>query len=96
MPPDTIARRMNVDLDRLFSLNRRFSAAGVAGLLSDAALPQWLDRLGRDDPVLRRLDMVALVRSGTPVPIVARQYDALPEYVERINDRFSRSGSRVF
>ena len=36
--------------------------------------------------------MVRLVRSGTPVPVVARQYDALDEYVERLCERFSRNG----
>ncbi len=36
--------------------------------------------------------MVRLVRSGTPVSVVAREYSALDEYVERVCDRFSRSG----
>lgn len=90
--PDEIARRMNVDVERLFRLNSRFSLAGVAGLLSEEGVGRWIDRLDGNDPVLRRLDMVGLARSGTPVSAVGREYDALPEYVERVSERFARSG----
>ncbi len=92
IPPEEVARRLHVDVSYLFLVNARFSLAGVAGLLSGDVMESWLDRLGRNDPVLRRLDMVGLVRSGTPVSVVARAYNALDEYVERICDRFSRSG----
>jgi endonuclease/exonuclease/phosphatase family metal-dependent hydrolase len=90
--PDRIARETGVSVEELFRLNRRFCAAGVAGLISDADSGDWLARLGRDDPVLRRLDMIDLVRAGTPPAAVGRAYDALPEYVERLHARFSQSG----
>jgi endonuclease/exonuclease/phosphatase family metal-dependent hydrolase len=90
--PEEVAKRLHVDVNYLFLVNARFSLAGVAGLLSGEGMENWLDRLDRNDPVLRRLDMVRLVRSGTPVSAVARAYNALDEYVERICDRFSRSG----
>ncbi len=90
--PEEVARQLHVDVNYLFLVNARFSLAGAAGLLSGEGIESWLDRLDRNDPVLRRLDMVGLVRSGTPVSVVARQYNALDEYVERICDRFSRSG----
>ena len=90
--PEEVARRLRVDVDYLFLVNARFSLAGVAGLLSGEGPERWLDRLDRNDPVLRRLDMVRLVRTGTPVSVVAREYGALDEYVERVCDRFSRNG----
>ena len=65
-PPDEVAREAGMSVEQVFRLNRRFCAAGVAGLLSDTDTGHWLSRLGRDDPVLRRLDMIDLVRSGTP------------------------------
>ncbi len=90
--PEEIATQLHVDVNHLFLVNARFSLAGVAGLLSEEGMESWLDRLDRNDPVLRRLDMVRLVRSGTPASVVAREYNALDEYVERVCDRFSRSG----
>jgi len=90
--PEEIAKQLHVDVNYLFLVNARFSLAGVAGLLSGEGMKGWLDRLDRNDPVLRRLDMVRLVRSGTPASVVAREYSALDEYVERICDRFARSG----
>ena len=91
-PPDEVARAVGMSVEQVFRLNRRFCAAGVAGLLSDTDTGHWLARLGRDDPVLRRLDMIDLVRSGTPAAVVAREYDALPEYVQMVHERFSRGG----
>ena len=90
--PEEIAKQFHVDVGHLFLGNARFSLAGVAGLLSEEGMEGWIDRLDRNDPVLRRLDMVRLVRTGTPASVVARQYNALDEYVERLCDRFSRSG----
>ncbi len=90
--PEEVARRFHVDVNYVFRVNAKFSIAGVAGLFSERGASSWLDGLDGDEPVLRRLDMVRLVRSGTPVSVVARQYDALDEYVERLCERFSRDG----
>jgi endonuclease/exonuclease/phosphatase family metal-dependent hydrolase len=90
--PEEIAKRLHVDVNYLFLVNARFTLAGVAGLLSEEGMESWFDRLDGNDPVLRRLEMVRLVRAGTPASVVARQYGALDEYVERICNRFARSG----
>ncbi len=90
--PAEVAKAFRVDPNRLFRLNASFSLAGAAGLLSEEGIENWLDRLDKDEPILRRLDMVRLLRSGTPVNIVAKQYDAVPEYIERISKRFSEAG----
>ena len=90
--PRDVASAFHMDMGRLFRLNTAFSLAGSAGLLPEEGIGNWLDRLDRSDPILRRLDMIRLVRAGNPVNLVARQYDALPEYVERINSRYAREG----
>ncbi len=90
--PAEVAKAFRMDISRLIRLNASFSLAGAAGLLSEEGIGNWLDRLDIAEPILRRLDMIRLVRTGNPVDFVARQYDALPEYVERINGRFAREG----
>jgi maltose 6'-phosphate phosphatase len=90
--PGEVAKKFSVDVDDVFRLNASFSLAGFAGILSEKGIENWLDRLDRNDPLLRRLDMVWLLRSGTPVQVIARQYNAVEEYVERMNERFSRGG----
>ncbi len=86
-----VAAQFNVSPQDLFALNTRFCTAGVAGLMSNEA-GSWLEHLNASDTVLRRLDMVYLVRCGTPVAVVAEQYGAVPEYVQRIVRRFEKSG----
>ncbi len=90
--PAEVAKRFGLDASRLFRLNTSFSLAGAAGLLAEEGIWNWLDCLDAGEPILRRLDMIRLLRSGNPVNVVAEQYDALPEYVERINKRFSKDG----
>lgn len=91
-PPLDVAKRFGVDTKAVLRLNASYSLAGVAGLLQDGGIENWLERLDGNDPILRRLDMVRLVRSGTPVSVVARAYDALEEYVERTEEKFSGNG----
>lgn len=86
-----VAAGFNISVQELFALNARFCTAGVAGALNDDA-ETWLERLNVGDTVLRRLDMIYLVRCGTPASAVAEQYGAPPEYVERIVRRFEKSG----
>ncbi len=90
--PEEVAKRFGTDAGSLLSLNASYSLAGVAGLLRERGIENWLDRLDRNDSILRRLDMVRLLRSGTPVALIAQAYDALEEYVERVSERFSRNG----
>jgi endonuclease/exonuclease/phosphatase family metal-dependent hydrolase len=86
-----VAARFDVGVQDLFALNSRFCAAGVAGLMNDEA-GSWLERLSAADTILRRLDMIYLVRCGTPAALVAEQYGAVPEYVQRIVRRFEKHG----
>jgi endonuclease/exonuclease/phosphatase family metal-dependent hydrolase len=91
MPPEKIAEEFVTDTGYLYRLNAAFSLNGMHGILSPDPR-NWLDRLNKDDPILRRLEMIRLVRSGTPPPVVAGEFDALTEYIQRINERFSRNG----
>lgn len=91
MPPEKIAEHFSTDTEYLYRLNAAFSLSGLHGILS-SDLRNWLDRLSKDDPILRRLEMIRLIRSGTPPAVVAREYDAVTEYIQRINERFSKNG----
>jgi maltose 6'-phosphate phosphatase len=91
MLPEHIAGQFNTDTEYLHRLNAAFSLSGPIGVLS-AEPRTWLDSLGKDDPILRRLEIIRLVRSGTPPFVVAREYDAVTEYIQRIQDRFSQHG----
>jgi endonuclease/exonuclease/phosphatase family metal-dependent hydrolase len=86
------AKHFGTDVGTVSRVNASYCLAGIGGVLQDRGVENWLDRLDPGDPVLRRLDMIRLLRSGTPTPAVARSYDALEEYVERLSERFSRSG----
>lgn len=55
-------------------------------------MKNWLDDLNKDDPIIRRLEMIRLLRSGTPVEAIAREYNAVPEYISRLEEEFFRSG----
>ncbi|HUJ70472.1 MAG TPA: hypothetical protein VLW86_13170, partial [Syntrophorhabdales bacterium] len=90
--PIEVAKAFHTDVGSLFRLNTSFSLAGSAGLLPEEGIGNWLDRFDTADPILRRLDMIRLVRAGNPVDLVARQYDALPEYVARIQSRYAKEG----
>jgi endonuclease/exonuclease/phosphatase family metal-dependent hydrolase len=83
---------LRIDRETLFRLNISLSLCGVAGLLSDRKIENWLDRLSSDSGILRRLEMVSLLRSGTPVKTIADQHGAVEEYIERVEDRFSADG----
>jgi endonuclease/exonuclease/phosphatase family metal-dependent hydrolase len=91
MQPEKIAEEFCTGTEYLYRLNAAFSLSGPGGLISPDPR-NWLDQLSKDDPVLRRLEMVRLVRSGTPPDLVARQYSALPEYIGRIDTQFSENG----
>jgi hypothetical protein len=91
VPPEKIAEEFVTDTDYLYRLNAAFSLNGMHGILSPDPR-NWLDRLSKDDPILRRLEMIRLIRSGTPPPVVAGEFNALTEYIQRINERFSRNG----
>lgn len=91
MPPENIAKQFGTDTEYLYRLNAAFSLNGLYGILSSDS-KNWLDGLSTKDPILRRLEMIRLIRSGTPPFVVAREFDALTEYIQRINERFARNG----
>jgi endonuclease/exonuclease/phosphatase family metal-dependent hydrolase len=91
-PLKEIARRFNVDLDYLYRLNDSFSLAGVAGILGQREVKKWLHGLDRNDPVLRRIEMIRLLRAGTPAQVIAEEYAAVEEYIERLDRKFSING----
>jgi len=90
MPPEDIASQFNIDIEYLYRINAAFSLSGVSGILSGPDIRNWLDSLNKDDPIIRRLEMIRLLRSGTPPHVIAKQYNAVPDYICRLNDRFSK------
>ena len=100
LDPDALAC-LRVQLKKLLSADQALteelvsiwqeSEIGPGGIISPDP-GNWLDKLSKDDPVLRRLEMIRLVRSGTPSDLVAMEYGALPEYIRRIDDQFSENG----
>jgi endonuclease/exonuclease/phosphatase family metal-dependent hydrolase len=72
----------------------RFSLNPVCGgcLTIPPDSNNWLEGLGKDDSVLRRLEMIRLVRSGVLPEVVAGKYGVLPEFVLRLDEQFKRNG----
>lgn len=93
VPAADIARQYKTDAGFVFHLNAAFTAQGVLGIAAGMPARRWLDQLRRDDPLLRRLEMVRLLRSGVPIDVVAAEFNAVPEYVQRQAERFDRDGS---
>jgi endonuclease/exonuclease/phosphatase family metal-dependent hydrolase len=89
--PEKIAEEFSVGTEYLYRLNAAFSLSGSWGIVSPEPT-NWFDRLGKDDPVLRRIEMIRLVRSGSSRELVAREYRALPEYIGLIDEQFSKNG----
>lgn len=52
----------------------------------------WRDRLGKDDKVLERLEMIYLLRSGVAPEEIARQSHVDVSYLFLVNTRFSLAG----
>jgi len=93
VPAERVAKQFKADTGFLFHLNAAFTAQGVLGLASGAPARRWLDQLNREDALLRRLEMVRLLRAGVPVELVAAEFGAATEYVERLAAKFTEGGS---
>ncbi|MBF0539123.1 MAG: helix-turn-helix domain-containing protein [Nitrospirae bacterium] len=93
MPAQQIAARFHTDIKYIYRVHSAFTLSGVYGILSGSNIRHWLDGLNPDDPFLRRLEMIRLLRSGTPAEAIATEYNAAKEYIYRLNDRFTRSGT---
>ena len=87
--PEEVAKLFRIDVGLLVRLATSYSLAGALGLLPENGIE---DRLERNDPILRRLEIVRLLRSGTPSAVITQAYGVPEEHVERVNERFSRNG----
>lgn len=90
--PQRIAERFEVAVDDIFSINYGYSVGGVASAVVPEGIPSWLQQLDEKEPLLRRLEMVRLLRAGTPARVVAQQFGALEDYVLLLAERFATRG----
>ncbi|MCG6552627.1 MAG: endonuclease/exonuclease/phosphatase family protein [Candidatus Magnetominusculus sp. LBB02] len=88
--PEKIAADFHTDCKYLYRVHAAFSQNGVYGILSGSNIRCWLDYMNPDDPVVRRLEMIRLLRAGTPAETIAKEYNCIKEYVYRLNDRFTK------
>ncbi len=93
VPAAEVARRFRVETALIYQLNAAFTAQGVLGLAQGAPSRRWLDQLRREDPLLRRLEMVRLARCGVPPEVVAGEFAAAPQYVEGLVASFEKEGA---
>ncbi len=93
MPSEKIAAEFHTDVQYLYRVHSAFSQCGVFGILSGSNIRHWLDNMNKDDTVLRRIEMIRLLRSGTPAETIAKEYHCIKEYIYRINDRFTKNGT---
>lgn len=92
MDPEQIARLFHTDINYINRVHGAFTLSGVHGIVSGSNIRHWLDKLSHDDPFLRRLEMVRLLRCGAYAHVIARQYNTTREYVYRLNERFEKNG----
>ncbi|MBF0458220.1 MAG: endonuclease/exonuclease/phosphatase family protein [Nitrospirae bacterium] len=93
VPPEKIAADLHTDVQYLYRVHSAFSHNGVYGILSGSNIRHWLDNMNMEDPVLRRLEMIGLLRAGAPAETIAKEYNCIKEYVYRINDRFTKNAT---
>ncbi len=92
MDPIQIAQMFHTDIDYLYRVHSAFTLAGVNGIVSGSNIRHWLDNLNYNDPLLRRLEIIRLLRAGSPPEVIAREYNTTKEYIYRLNDRFTNNG----
>lgn len=90
--PEEVAAQFSVSSDFLLQLNAVFSVSRVFGILKESDLSHWWDSLGRDDLILRRIEMVRLFRTGTPLSLIAKFFHTTDEYVQRLHNQFLEHG----
>jgi endonuclease/exonuclease/phosphatase family metal-dependent hydrolase len=89
---ERIAEKFGMSAREVLGINYDYSVGGVRGAAIRETVPSWLEQLDSGDPVLRRLEMVRLLRAGTPCSTVARQFDALEDYVILLGEKFAEHG----
>ncbi|MBF0472269.1 MAG: endonuclease/exonuclease/phosphatase family protein [Nitrospirae bacterium] len=93
VPLHQITEAFHTDTEYVHRVNAAFSHSGTQGVISGSNVRHWLDTLDPNDNILRRLDMIGQLKSGTPPEIIARQYNTLPDYVHRIASAFDKYGA---
>lgn len=89
---ERIAERFEMPVGEVFRINYDYSVGGIRGAMIPENSPSWLEQLDGNDPLLRRLEMVRLLRAGTPGSAVARQFDAVEDYVLFLGQNFAQHG----
>lgn len=89
---ERIAERFGIPVGEVFRINYDYSVGGIRGAIISENSPSWLEQLDGNDPLLRRLEMVRLLRAGTPASAVARQFNALEDYVLFLERNFAEHG----
>ncbi len=89
---ERIAERFEIPAGEVYRINYDYSIGGIRGAVISENSPSWLEQLDGNEPFLRRLEMVRLLRGGTPIGVVARQFDALEDYVLLLGQNFAEHG----
>lgn len=93
VPIHHITEQFHTDAQYIHRINAAFSHSGTQGIISGSNVRHWLDTLDPNDNILRRLDMIGQLKSGTPPEVIARQYNTLPDYIQRIQAAFDKYGT---
>jgi endonuclease/exonuclease/phosphatase family metal-dependent hydrolase len=93
VPIHQITEQFHTDTEYIHRINAAFSHSGTQGIISGSNVRHWLDTLDPNDNILRRLDMIGQLKSGTPAEVIARQYNTLPDYIHRISTAFDKHGA---
>jgi endonuclease/exonuclease/phosphatase family metal-dependent hydrolase len=93
VPIHHITEAFHTDAEYIHRVNAAFSHSGTQGIISGSNVRHWLDTLDPHDNILRRLDMIGQLKSGTSPEIIARQYNTLPDYIHRISTAFEKHGA---
>ncbi len=91
-PPEEIAEQFNTDMEYVYRINASFSLNGVTGILSDSPMKNWPDRLDKEDLIIKRLELIRLLRSGTPPDAIAKEFHTSNDYIQRLDEMFSQNG----
>ena len=91
--PQEVAEKFKTTVEHLYQLNAAFSQSGIAGIFAAPQIGMWLDILNKDDPVLRRIEMIRLKRAGTPVEVIAQEYKTTVDYINRLDSGFIEHGT---
>lgn len=81
------------ELERMRKAVETHTAAHTGRILSGENDAHSLTALNENDPILRRLEMIRLLRSGVPAQVVAEKFCAVADYVLKLDELFSKAGA---